>query len=1113
MTNTYPGQIIPAYAADGRPCSREAFYALACDPARSVVVEACAGAGKTWMLVSRMLRALLAGARPQDILAITFTRKAAGEMRERLNTWLAELALAPADQQVQELRLRGLSEPEAQRLAPTLAGLHEQVLASGRVVGISTFHAWFTQLMRAAPHELLDRLGLQPGMGLLEDTTELQPALLRRFQAKVAASAVLLQDYTALLERHGRQRLGDWLSSTLERRIEIELADAAGTLADSVAAPARLWPDCAGLDQPLQRWQEDAALRSLLAEAASALGAHKGKRPQDAGAALRQALDADPSDHSAGFDAAWAALFTGVGEPRKLGDLPAFEAAVAALQTLAAQVQQQLAHDDHRRMVGLVRLLLVEWQALKRGRALADMNDLERCALLLLSDPVASGWVQQRLDAQLRHLLIDEFQDTSPLQWQALLAWLSAYAGAGGGTNGRQPLSVFIVGDPKQSIYRFRRAEPRVFQAAQAFVQQAFAGVRLACDHTRRNAPEVVGLLNQVFGQAQEQGELADFRPHSTEVETGPLPALRQLPEVKRPPRGSGSGAAETGWRDSLQTPRAEAEQLLRAQEAAWVAKAVAQMVASEGRRPGQIMVLSRKRRMLGLVAQALRALGLPCVAAEALALADLPEAADLIALLDVLASPGHDLSLAQALKSPLFGASDDELLALSRHAAGAGWWSALRRWDQPPASLARARELLDRWAPLVQRLPPHDLLDRIVFEGDVLARCVAAARPERRQLAAHAVQSLLAQALALDGGRYATPYNFVRALRQRRVAVPALAAQDAVQLLTVHGAKGLEAEVVMLVDCAPEPPSAGRPGVVVDWPVQDASPAAVALLANTSRCPPSLQALQQLEQALQAREAMNLLYVAMTRARGQLVISCTAPHRSEAGASWWSRLALAAQIWRPDATGPAASVLPGDDQVLLTELATDWVLPPAQPAVAAASVGAAQDEAAARLGQAVHRWLEWAAGSSATTGLSGQRFPPMDAAALARAAAAEQGLPAAQAGEVQRLGQQVLDSAELAQFFHADGLLWAGNEVPMAVAGQMLRIDRLVQLRGPAPGGGPPGSWWVLDYKLNHAPQALQANRAQLAGYRDAVAAQQPGEPVFAAFVSAGGRLLPLAG
>src|SRR6185369_3153753 len=190
---------------------------------------------------------------------------------------------------------------------------------------------------------------------------------------------------------------------------------------------------------------------------------------------------------------------------RQLGDAPAVAAAVDALSLLQEQTLQHDAHDDHQRMTRLARPLLAQWGALKRERGLVDMPDLERCALALLSEPAVSGWVQQRLDMQLRHVLIDEFQDTSVLQWLALQGWLSSYAGAGGGASGQRPPTVFIVGDPKQSIYRFRGAEPRVFDAARDFLVEALGASVLACDHTRRNAPGLLAVLNQVFETAQAE--------------------------------------------------------------------------------------------------------------------------------------------------------------------------------------------------------------------------------------------------------------------------------------------------------------------------------------------------------------------------------------------------------------------------------------------------------------------------------------------------------------------------------------------------------------------------------------------------------------------------------
>ncbi len=1079
----------PAYRLDGRSVSREAFYATACDPRRAVVVEACAGAGKTWMLVSRIVRALLDGAAPQDILAITFTRKAAGEMRTRLADWLQGFARLDHDGAVEELMLRGVERRAAQLQAQALIGLHEQVLASGRAVEVRTFHAWFSQLLRAAPLDLLAELGLRPDMQLLEDLDDLRPELMRRFHADVLADAALLADYRALASQRGRTTLQKWLDAAWQRRVEIELADAVGTLATSVEPAAACFAECAGLAHP-------AALvrRPTLVDAAGALArqlASRGKLKSDEAAQGLVAALALPDDRAA-FDALRSALFTDSGTPRKqLGDLPAQAEVCAMLDRIGEAVAQQDAHDEHGRMVRLARALFAAYAALKQQRGLVDMADLERVALALLADHTLAGWVQQRLDARVRHLLIDEFQDTSPLQWHALQAWLSSYAGAGGGT----APSLFIVGDPKQSIYRFRRAEPRVFAAAQRFVVEGLGGTVAACDHTRRNTPAVLAAVNHVFGELAAEGAIAGWRPHTTEVAAEGDGALFTLPAVERDKTAARSrsvAAAERVWRDTLATPRHEPEEVLREAEAAVVAQAVHQWVRQDGFAPGEIYVLARKRASLRLAAEALRALHLPYVAPEDVALAELPEVQDLLAVLDVLASPGQALSLARALKSPLFGAGDDELLTLSIAARSAGgWWPALMRdWTDSPA-LARARTLLARWSDVAAQLPPHDLLDRIVHEGDLMARLAAAVPPERLPSAIDAVQSLLACALELDGARYATPYNFVRALRQRSVKVVPAARRDAVQLLTIHGAKGLEARAVFVMDAEPEAQANETATLLVDWPVHAARPQRVAFIASESRCPPSLRALLAEEHAAREREEVNGLYVAMTRAKERLVFSRTPPWHAAPGRSWWSRVAAVASAWQP---APAAVQR---SQGAAAEVVALPLHPRALP-VSAAETPAPADAAAARLGQAVHRVLEWAAA---------QRERPAQGldylAPWAAAAAAEFGV--ADAAAVQAVATRILASPQCAAFFDADKLAWAGNEVPIAAGevGQVLRIDRLVCTAGPEP------TWWVLDYKLGAEPQHNPAYREQLAAYRRAVQALQPGEQVRAAFISGAGELI----
>ena len=343
--------------------------------------------------------------------------------------------------------------------------------------------------------------------------------------------------------------------------------------------------------------------------------------------------------------------------------------------------------------------------------------------------------------------------------------------------------------------------------------------------------------------------------------------------------------------------------------------------------------------------------------------LAETPEAQDLIALLDVLVSNGHDLSLARALRSPLFGASDLDLLAVhARTSESASWWRALRELEDASPALARARDLLGRWQALVATLPPHDLLDRIVAEGDVHARYAAAVPPEQRAFALDAIDAVLAQSLSLDGGRYATPYAFVRSLKKRALKAALPVRASTVRLLTVHGAKGLEADTVFVMDTEPERTNPATTTLLVEWPVEAERPTRCAFVYNENRCPPSLRAALDEELQAREREELNGLYVAMSRAKRRLVFSATEPYLEPNGPTWWSRVGAACPV-------RAA----GADRVAVRRARHARAIGGAAsggrhrdaPALARAldrqdCRGDRDAVASARIGRAVHRALEW---------------------------------------------------------------------------------------------------------------------------------------------------------
>jgi ATP-dependent helicase/nuclease subunit A len=1136
-----------AYEINGQQVSPEAFYALACDPSRSLALEACAGAGKTWVLIERMVRALEQGTPAAEMLAITFTKKAAGEMRQRLNERLRE------------------GKPELLR----------RVLEQGRGVQIRTFHSWFARLLRLAPMHWLQTQGLPLNFELIEDEDRIIDLLWPRFYAalneaykteintsispdsKTQALHQALEDFKCSLQEHGRTNTLKALGNALKQRLALQRAEMQGDLENAVPEVCQVFEE---LPQGLGNALTQNRIREPLLACAAVWGrgtAAKQKLANELEQAISQQSLAD----------VLKALLTKDFEPKKrMGDEPEIMAAQAlALRLRGAQLQSQ-AREHHLRMVRLSRLALQEYAALKRERAWVDMGDVEAAAGALLGDPVLGAWIQQGLDAKVSQLLIDEFQDTNPMQWQALHTWLDAYAGAGGG---EAPV-VFIVGDPKQSIYRFRRAEPQVFTAAQTFIRHGLGGHLLSCDHTRRCAVAVVQAVNEVMLASQNEGEYTGYRKHSAQAAldtsramglVGKLRLIAYEKEASKLNISTDATELNLQWRDSLTTPKQTPEERrrdLEAQQAArWVAAELRQ-----GRLPQDFMVLARKRDALRHMATALQSAGIPYAFTEKETLIAKPEVQDVVALLDALISPNHHLSLAQALKSPLFNLDDDALVELANLADAQAadqqvvWLDLLAQtsFKTPKGeSLHQCLVLYQSW---LSSLPPHDALASIYQHADLPARFAAFSSHSQRAACLNHLQALLAAALYWQGGRYSTAYAFVRALKRGDIMAPDQPTPQAVQLLTIHGAKGLQAHTVLLLDCMSPPSKAETMGIWVRWPGELPAPKNVVFLPSEKSPPPSAIELLLHEQAASQREELNALYVAMTRAQERLIISALEPGRSISTRTWWDRiepLAQAIEIAEPEsvsnfqesaethspAADPESTGSSSENCFYLPTLPSVWELKndvPAKPTadkndvpakLSADPVLKAQDredsltldsaDASARIGQAMHRLLQWCEWLDETTG----SLPSIWSVAALQRVQDQFELSAEELQLALQSAQRIV-RGEAAWAWQRQHIDWQANEINLSFAGQSLRIDRLVRHRET-------GEWWVLDFKSSHTPQSSEILVAQMRQYRDAVQLALKAELipnrtsggnnskaastqlVRAAWLSASGRLLQL--
>jgi len=1082
----------------------------ALEPGRSVVVEACAGSGKTWLLASRIVRLLLAGVAPGEILAITFTRKAAREIEERVVDWLHLLATGSAAQVAGFLDERGVAPDE--NALHAARGLYERVLAAQPGLTVNTFHGWFLQLVDAAP--LSANLA---GTALVDSDSRLFDELWQSFAAELAKTpeSELTGDFVGLLDAAGLDSSRRLVRRALSRRSEwLAFGEDESAIAKNVVATLR---EQLGAGEP-----GEALSGFFSSDWAADFHAYLGfletselKGDQDAAANLRALLDSGvPRDDEVAFEGLRAVLLTKdntlrAKKPGKALDkrfTPAgAERFLALHQQLGERVltclERQVAERIlafNRRACSVFAAFLAHVEEFKRARRQIDFVDAEWKVLQLLRDEETAAFLQARLDARYKHVLLDEFQDTNPLQWQILRAWFDAYSDAA------RP-GVFLVGDPKQSIYRFRRAEPRLFAVAAGFLEREFGAVRCEQDVTRRNARPIIDVVNALF---LGEPEFAPFRTQSSLA--GDLPGRVELQPLCGHPGGE-EAPERLGLRDPLTEPDVEPEDLRRRMEADALAARIGEIVGRNGfawqiddkghdgksaQRParyGDFMLLVRSRTHLACYERALSAAGIPFDAGSRGGLLEALEVCDMVALLEFLVTPVDDLKLAQALRSPVFACDDEDLMVLAGRDE-ASWWqrlTALAASGAAPPRLMRAARLLGEWLHAAAFLPAHDLLDRIFHQGEVLARYRLAV-PESMAAAVGAnLRALLLLALDVDGGRYPSLPRFIDELRDLRDADAGDAPDEGeiesqhadagrVRILTIHGAKGLEAPIVWLLGANESPRGSEAWDVLVDWPPEDDAPRHFSFYGRQAERGVARQSLFDAEAKAARREELNLLYVAVTRARQVFIASGIENGRGKDGTPY--RL-LEAALERLGSPGVFGDALPLASATALETLGSEpdgvWAPLPA--------IGERRraPEGAERFGILLHALLERRTeGGEAEGWWKGLGF---DDAEYQRA---------------RPVADRLLTAGHLRCFFDPALFLRAWNEVELTDgAGVLLRIDRLVESDDAV---------WVLDYKSSGGDTPrIGEYRAQVAGYCRAVAEVFPGRRVRGALIFADAALV----
>ncbi|MBW7851553.1 MAG: double-strand break repair helicase AddA [Rhodospirillales bacterium] len=1116
----------------------------AADPRASAWVAASAGTGKTKVLIDRTLRLLLAGTPPHKLLCLTFTKAAAAEMANRVAMRLADWATADDRALAAEVsRLLG-ARADDDCLARARR-LFAQVLDTPGGMKVQTIHAFCQSLLRRFPLEA----GLAPHFQVMDerDAAEMLAAaqeevLVRaRHGADEPLAAALAEVTGHVHEADFPKLMGDLAADRGRLR---RFLDANGGLEGAIASVRdRLGvPDGEAPETILAAACSEDAFDGDACRAAAALLREGTKTDGERAAVIAEWLAAGPEARAAGFERYRRAFLTQKEDIRAnlvtKNCLDAEPALRAEAERLVAVVERWRAATVAQATAALLRLgdaLLAAYESHKAARALLDYDDLILATVRLLSGGRGeAAWVLFKLDGGIDHVMIDEAQDTNPDQWAVVKALTDEFF-AGRGAREDVLRTVFAVGDVKQSIYSFQRADPRAFEEmrrrlAQLVPESGRRWEEVPLQVSFRSTRAVLDAVDAVFNRdpGRDGVALAGEEIRHWPVREGQAGLVETWPPVAPRPADE-----PEPWKPPVERIPADSP---RSRLARLVARRIAAMVRDRERlesrdRPigaGDIMVLVRRRNaFVDDLIRELKGLDVPVAGSDRLVLTEQMAVMDLMALGNALLLPEDDLTLATVLKSPLIGLDEDALFDLAHGRGQRSLWDELKRRPE----FAAAHDELASLMALADQMPPHELYAQVLTVRGGRAKLVGRLGWEAEE----AIDEFVNLTLVYERAHAPSLQGFLRWLESGSVEIKRDLEQGgggAVRIMTVHGAKGLQAPVVFLPDTLQSPSQSprllwlGERGAeVLLWPpraeVEDVF------------CRQGKGAAK----AARDQEYRRLLYVAMTRAEDRLYI-CGWQTRRAAPPDCWYHLVEGAMsafgTQERDVFLASSHEVEGDTVLRLTcpqEVAAaaephapgrrpetqppDWLVgpPPAEPSPsrplmpsrpdgdepAVRSPMGSDDGYRFRRGRLIHRLL--------------QTLPELPATQRAAAAARflarpAWNLPAAAQLEIAAETLAVLDDAHFAPIFGPG----SQAEVPLigrlgarVVSGQ---VDRL--LVGPS-------EVLVVDYKTNRPPPKLEqdvpaAYLRQMAAYRAVLACVYPGRAVRCALLwTDGPRLMTL--